>query len=391
MTEYDFIIIGAGAAGLMIADGMGKDPYFRDKRILLIDKDPKKTNDRTWCYWEEGKGPFDAILHKTWDQVYFASKNFKNSFSIAPYSYKMVSGLDFYRAHLERIKEYPNVTFLQETVTEMLEEGNKHILIRTQGGTYYARQVFSSWFAFENINKNPRYPILQQHFIGWFIKTKQPVFKATEATFMDFSIEQKGNTRFMYVLPFSETEAVVEYTLFSEKRLPAQEYEEAITAYMQAHYNCPDFEITETEQGSIPMTCYDFTQHDSDHLFHIGTAGGWSKPSTGYTFRNTAKKSKALLTHLKTGLPLSKFHTKNRFWYYDLLLLNILYRNNELGRPIFESLFKKRSPQLIFKFLDEETKWYEELYIMMAPNPIPFVKSLFRHIFWAITGRKKRW
>jgi lycopene beta-cyclase len=195
----------------------------------------------------------------------------------------------------------------------------------------------------------------------------------------------------MYVLPFSEKEALVEYTLFSPQLLEDKEYEEAIQDYMLKEFNCSDYSISEKEKGSIPMTCYDFSQHNSKSVFHIGTAGGWSKPSTGYTFNNTAKKTEELIAYLKTGNSLENFQKKNRFWYYDLLLLNILYRNNELGHSIFESLFKKRKPQLIFKFLDEETKWYEDIYIMMAPNPIPFIKSLGRHIFWAISGKKKWW
>ena len=73
-----------------------------------------------------------------------------------------------------------------------------------------------------------KYPLLQQHFIGWKIKTSEPAFTADKATFMDFSVAQKGNTRFMYVLPFSKTEALIEYTLFSKDLLPEKEYEECL-------------------------------------------------------------------------------------------------------------------------------------------------------------------
>ncbi|NER09735.1 lycopene beta-cyclase [Muriicola jejuensis] len=391
MTEYDFIIIGAGAAGLMLADGMGKDPAFRHRKILLLDRETKRTNDRTWCYWEKDNGPFDEILHKRWDQIYLSGENLKKTYDIAPYSYKMVRGIDFYSDYLSRIQTYSHITFLQESVTEISEDSDGPALVRTTKNVYRAQQVFNSLFTYQKIGKDPAYPILKQHFIGWFIRTKDPVFHAGRATFMDFSIPQKGNTRFMYVLPFSEYEALVEYTLFSPKLLRDEEYEEAIREYMVREFKCPDYEITDREKGSIPMTCYDFAQHNTPHIFHIGTAGGWSKPSTGYTFMNTAKKTDALLRYLKSNKPLSAFQKKSRFWYYDLLLLNILYRNNELGKPIFESLFKKRKPQLILKFLDEETSWYEDVYIMMAPNPIPFIKSLIRHLFWAVTGKKKRW
>ena len=55
MNKYDYIIIGAGASGLLLADAMGNDSFFADKKILILDKEAKKTNDRTWCYWEKGK------------------------------------------------------------------------------------------------------------------------------------------------------------------------------------------------------------------------------------------------------------------------------------------------------------------------------------------------
>jgi lycopene beta-cyclase len=303
----------------------------------------------------------------------------------------MVRGIDFYQYYLKRISSYPNVTFRQEAVNSVLDQKNLGVKVSTDKNNYLAKQVFDSHFSFKKFKEQPRYPILQQHFIGWFIETKEPVFNPAQATFMDFSVAQKGNTRFMYVLPFSTTSALIEYTLFSDSLLPKEEYETAIAAYLDVHFKDVAFKIVEKEQGSIPMTCIDFTLQNSWNVYHIGTAGGWSKPSTGYTFRNTALKSEALIQHLKENKPLTSFQRRNRFWMYDVLLLNILYRNNALGRSIFEALFTKRKPQLIFKFLDEETRWYEDAYIMMALNPIPFLKSLIRHVVWILTGTKKRW
>ncbi|NNK19890.1 MAG: hypothetical protein HKP07_01190, partial [Flavobacteriaceae bacterium] len=297
MTEYDFIIIGAGAAGLMLADGLGKDPAFRDKSILLLDKDDKTRNDRTWCFWEEGAGPFDHILHKQWPQIYFAGKKHQETYSISPYSYKMVRGIDFYQHYLEKIASYHNVSFKNEAVVESLNTKNVGVKIGTDKNWYFAKQVFDSGWKLSDLNqlkRFPKYPILQQHFIGWFIKTKEQVFDPSRATFMDFSVAQKGNTRFMYVLPFSETYALVEYTLFSGSVLSTKEYEEAIIEYMDTHYKEVKYEVVEKERGSIPMTCLDFTELNYGHVYRIGTAGGWSKPSTGYTFNNTAKKTEEL-------------------------------------------------------------------------------------------------
>ena len=75
---------------------------------------------------------------------------------------------------------------------------------------------------------------------------------------------------------------------------------------------------------------------------------------------------------------MKKFHKKSRFWFYDLLLLDILYRHNELGSAIFSSLFKKGNPNLIFKFLDEETTLIEDFRVILKCPKIPFINALFR-------------
>ena len=178
---------------------------------------------------------------------------------------------------------------------------------------------------------------------------------------MDFSVEQKNNTRFMYVLPFTDTKALIEYTLFSEHLLPIEDYENAIKEYLGQKFNCTDFEILEKEKGSIPMTCYNFQSHNTRRIHYIGSAGGWTKPSTGYTFYNTSRKIKDLIPLIKNGRSFTSLRRKWRFRFYDLLLLDILYTDNGKGQYIFETLFKNRPPQLIFKFLDEETNLWEDL------------------------------
>jgi len=65
MEQYDYIILGAGASGLMLAFRMSQDSFFDEKSILIIDQVKDKGNDRTWCYWEDGSGEWDDLLTKT--------------------------------------------------------------------------------------------------------------------------------------------------------------------------------------------------------------------------------------------------------------------------------------------------------------------------------------
>jgi len=380
MPNYDYIIIGAGASGLLLANAMGSDNFFAGKRILVLDKDAKKTNNRTWCFWEKGEGNFDAILHRKWPQIFFAGKEVSLSTTISPYQYKMLKGIDFYNHYLQKIATYANITFIQEKVSAVVEVTNE-VRVKTASSEYKGKQVFNSIFDYNKALHQKKYPVLQQHFLGWFVKTESAVFKKEEATFMDFSVPQNGNTRFMYVLPFSASEALVEYTLFSEKTLAKNEYETAIITYLEEKLGVTNYKITEVEQGNIPMTCFNFSAANSNQILNIGIAGGWAKPSTGYTFYNSTKKVKKLTQYLKTEKPLSKFSKKTRFWYYDLLLLDVLKKENGLGQSIFEAMFKKRKPQLILKFLDEDTSFLEELKIIWACPKLPFIKALLQRIF----------
>lgn len=379
MGSYDIIIAGAGAAGLLLADALGKDPHFRNHSILLIEKDPVKGNDRTWCFWEKGVGHFDPILHASWDRLYFAGQTYSASFPIAPYRYKMLRGEDFYREYHNRLNSCPNLSQKTGTVTGMREEG-EGVLVTTSTGNYSGKMVFNSLFSRKDLKAQTLYPVLQQHFIGWFIRSETPVFEAKTATFMDFSIEQCGNTRFMYVLPFSDKEALVEYTLFSSELLQDAEYESAIEHYIRHKLGCSHYTVLDKEKGQIPMSCYNFAAANTDRILHIGTAGGWAKPSTGFTFMNTHRKTTALLQHLREGKRLQSFAKRNRFWWYDLLLLDILACDNGKGRQIFEALFRKRKAPLILKFLDEQTSLWEDLMVIRACPKKDFICSLLNRV-----------
>ena len=216
--QYNYIIAGAGCSGLMLAYFLAKSP-LKDKQILLLDSELKNKDDRTWCFWEAGENPFEEIVCHKWQKILFRSAYFEQKMDISPYQYKMLRGIDFYQFVQEKLKNFPNITFLQRKITEIMPS-QKGAEVITETETFQAKYVFNSCF-------RPKIDFAQhlhlfQHFLGWVIETEEDAFEVNCPTLMDFDIPQVGETRFMYVMPTSKRKALVEATIFSPDILSAE-------------------------------------------------------------------------------------------------------------------------------------------------------------------------
>ncbi|MGB0199303.1 MAG: lycopene cyclase family protein, partial [Flavobacteriaceae bacterium] len=372
MKDFDYIIAGGGASGLQLAYRMAQHPVLGKASILILEKNANKQNDRTWCFWEDGDGEWDDLLQSRWNAVQFNSPTHDQKIDLKPLSYKMIRSASWYDHIYKSLHKHPNIELKYESVMSFKEVQNG-VEVTTSKSQYVGQLMFNSILDWDRLTQQQDYPVLQQHFLGWFVRTKAPVFDPETATFMDFDIPQNGHTRFMYVLPVSATEALIEYTLFSKELLPKDEYKNALHAYL-ADKNITEYEVVEEEFGRIPMTCYPFSQHNTRRLLHIGSAGGWTKASTGFTFQNINRKTQALVAHLAENKPLKSFNKKNRFWFYDLLFLDVLAAHNSRGAALFSRMFQKNKPEAIFSFLDDKSSWIQELNIMRSFPTWLFVK-----------------
>ena len=378
MSQYDYIITGSGASGLMLAYRMANDSFFDNSSILIIDKEKKNSDDRTWCFWENGEGEWDELLHKSWDKILFESNTYKNTIPLQSYAYKMLRSGVFYDKLWNFINTKNNIRFIEDTVVN-IEGSEDGAIVETLKSKYFTTKLLNSIDLNKKYTLQKKYPVLLQHFCGWFIETDKNLFDDSIATFMDFTVDQKRNTRFMYVLPISPNKALFEYTLFSKEVLTKDEYEDELLKYL-ATKSITEYTITEIEQGVIPMTSYKFWEQNSKNILHIGTVGGWTKASTGYTFKNTSKKTIQLIAFLKAENDFTHFRKKTRFWWYDLLLIDVLSSYNHLGSKLFSTLFKRNSLKNVFRFLDEETSFIEDLRIMLSMPPLKFITALFRRV-----------
>ncbi len=379
-TVFDYAIIGAGAAGLHLAMAMSEEPYFDSKRILIIEKESEKNTYPTWCFWEKGTGKWDDIVAKTWNETAYVTRKKELRISLGDYTYKMVHGQDFHREARKRLKDKTQFTWVEAEI-DHLNHGHP-VKITSKGKvTYHASHIFDSRIDPGIFNQGIRHTYLKQHFEGWVIQTKDKVFDPAVFTIMDYRLIYPGTTSFTYLLPLNAHEGLVEYTFFSPHEVEKDVYETYIKQYISKYLGIENYEVIRKESGIIPMTDFPFYRFNDEFVTKIGTAGGWVKGSTGYSFKHAERKSARIVENIKNGRPPAEKLSKKRFRIYDALFLDVLYRHNKNGPRLFNDMYYKNDIELIFSFLDEETSFAQEVKIMNTFDKLIFSKAILKRMF----------
>ena len=378
-SQYDIIIIGAGCAGLSLLVRIVNDEKLSSKKILLLDKTFKNQNDRTWCFWEKKEGYFENIVYHQWNNLEVKHPAGELTLNASPYRYKMIRGLDFYKRCLGIIEKAPNVTIVYDAVDTIDAE---------QGVVTCGERRFQATYLFSSIllqppvlGKNDFY--LLQHFMGWFIETDTDCFDPQTAQLMNFNVSQQQGCTFVYVLPVSRRKALIEYTLFSEEELPEKEYQQGLQQFITTQLGIQQYKIAEVENGVIPMTNLLFPQQEG-RLFYIGTAGGQTKASTGYTFQFIQKQSAAIVEKLAAKEIPSVSAPPQRFNFYDSVLLRVLHERKMPGADVFYQIFQRNKASKVFRFLDNETNLWEELQIMNSARKKVFIPAVMQELQYTV-------
>jgi len=369
--SYDFIVAGAGLSGLSFIHHLLRS-NLRNSKVLVLDADAKKSNDRTWSFWTK-ELPSYQCAGKAWDRMSFVSDDLNRSDQLSEFRYYTIQGLDFYKEVLAEVSASDNIEFRQHLIVDIKQE-NDFVKVHTDAGVFECSNVIDSIYrprlsTTENL-------VCWQNFLGWTIKTDMPVFEPSTPILMDFRTEQDAESaNFVYVLPYEENRALVEYTAFTPMKEVREElFKARLDEYLEDHFSLKKFTIIDEEVGQIPMTDYSFSRKSGERIFHIGTAGGDTKPTTGYTFTNVQKACKSIIDGWGKNTTLEK--SPVRFRFYDQLLLRIIQEKPQNVKPIMEFLFRNNPIDRVLKFLDEQTNLLEESYILGLLPWKPFIQAL---------------
>ncbi|WP_027000022.1 beta-carotene 15,15'-dioxygenase, Brp/Blh family [Eisenibacter elegans] len=397
LYEASLAIVGGGGAGMHLLYALHQSGYLATHRVLVFEPTQKwGENDRTWCFWAASTDniirDLAPAISYSWDAVALKDQDQ----SIAPFGYYHIRSADFYAQVYAACCQYTSLSWIEARVNTLQPCMGGWQICTDSGEVYTVSQVYNSSMLVPknwNANQAVRDIPLWQSFVGWRIRLDQPRWKDNPRVFqlMNFEVAQQEQCQFVYVLPFSATEALVELTRFGAAFLDKEGAQPVLDTWIRTHLG--PYTILETELGRIPMSTALYADNHTQPLpgyQPLGTVAGAVKSTTGYAFQTMYTHAQAIARALQSpqaqSVGYQAINRKKRFVFYDRLLLHLLLCFPSLGKPIFERLFAGVPVWMVLKFLDEKTTLLQELRIFASLPLRPFLWALWQDLL-----RPRKW
>ena len=354
MKEFNYIIIGGGCAGLSLAYELETHDKLKNKSLAIIEPRDEYKRDKTWSFWKVFPHNFEDCVKKSWNNFTINSPNETKYIECKTTPYQTIDSELFYNKILSKLKLNKNITFFKN-----INEVNKSNSI-----------IFNSVAKYDD-QKNK----LWQHFCGVEIETDKEFFDDEIFNLMDFACDQRNKVHFFYTLPFTKNKALVETTWISELDNDSlKDYDQQIDNYLSNHLNIRNCKINYKEEGAIPL----FRQKSIKKLneINIGSAGGMTRLSTGYTFLNIQEQSKYIRENIDNINKVKLFQINKKYDFLDNIFLKVLKKNSSQMGNIFYKMFDS-SPSSIINFLSNKSSLFEDLEIISKMPKSIFIKQLF--------------
>ena len=354
MKEFDYVILGGGCAGLSLAYQLDINNKIKNKTLAIVEMREEYKRDKTWSFWKITDHNFDDCIIKSWNNFTINIKSETYEVLNKEYPYQTIDSGLFYQKILKQLKQNKNIEYFKNTNELKLENSI----------------VFNSFPPKKN-NENE----LWQHFKGLEIETSKNIFDDEIFNLMDFDCDQKKNVHFFYTLPFAKNRALIETTWLSKMNDKSlEDYDIQLETYIKDTLKIKDYKINYEEEGAIPLF-YPRNKVDKNKI-NIGSSGGMTRLSTGYTFLNIQEHSKYLVNNIDQIQNVKPYHIGKKYEFLDKIFLNVLKSHPEKMPKIFFNMFKA-PPKKVIKFLSNKSNIFDDLSIILKMPKWIFVKNIF--------------
>jgi lycopene beta-cyclase len=372
-TEVDIAIIGGGNAGLTLAAQLASQA--KTPSTVVIEPQTPAQRDCSWGLWalDEQADQLNQATKGRWRQWQLIDNHSRIVHSSDQYSYLSLSSADYLRDRAAQLHE--PISMVQEAVTN-LQAGQDRTTVETDHNRYSAKTVYDS--RPPKIAENG----LRQHFFGLHIYSKQPIKNPHIATLMDFRVDQSRGLHFIYALPYSDHQMLVESTLISATVEPQDWYRKAIDQWLQEH-SIEVAEIISEEMGVIPMDSL-MTDPTAEPLAApIGAASGAVRRSSGYAFQHIQQQTMQLAAGIAQGNMAVPTPISSRLTVMDKIFNGVLLSRPELGVSLYMRMAKALNGDQFARFMLGQATIRDWLHVIAAMPKGPFIKQLYQTIFRA--------
>ena len=182
---------------------------------------------------------------------------------------------------------------------------------------------------------------------------------------MDFQLPQDDGIAFLYVLPHSPREALVEATVFAGQRIPAGRLDGMLDDALAARIDAA-VETLGEERGAIPMVPNLGEASPAPGVIPIGTRAGAPRGSTGYAFLPIQRHSRALADRVARGDPGPVAMRGRLTDWLDRVFLARLLARPDAAPADFGRLFARVPAPRLVRFLMERGGAIDHLRVMAA-------------------------
>jgi len=354
MKEFDYIIIGGGCAGLSLAYELDDHKKLENKTLAIIETRDEYKKDKTWSFWKVTPHNFEDCVKKSWDNFTINIPNNTKYVECKDKPYQTIDSGLFYQKIIDKLKQNTNICFFKN-INEVNTENS---------------YIFNSVSNAADSKNN-----LWQHFSGVEIETIKNSFDDEIFNLMDFDCDQKNSVHFFYTLPYSKTKALIETTWISDlNSVSLKDYDNQLKNYIENKLRIKNYKIIFKETGAIPL----FHPKNIKKLnqVEIGTAGGMTRLSTGYTFSNIQEQSKYIRKNIENIKNTKIFSIDKKYQFLDNIFLKVLKNNPNEMAQIFYKMFNC-SPNTVINFLSNKSNMYEDISIISKMPKWMFLKQLF--------------
>jgi len=351
--KVDIAIIGDGCAGLSLAAQAASLPAHAIHVLSPQSNSPDQ--DHVWGYWQmDWLKDVAPLAFKTWHKWVIQTVDTEVEMQAHQHPYKAIKRHNWL-AHCRIHAEKNGVNFHSDMSS--IDD-------------------FPSEKIFDSRPPKSRPNMMVQHFIGWEVRAEAGSFNDGIAILMDFRCDQSRGVHFIYCLPFSDCEALVESTLISLTIEQDQFYESAISTWLSECAAVKQFEVLRREKGAIPLGL--MHRHDPDFQ-GIGANCGAIRPSSGYAFTFIHKQIATALKQVAAGRKLSFVSPHKKIdLFMDRIFLSVLRNEPHYAPQLFAALGARLTGDEFARFLSGEVDMKLRLKVIRAMPVWPFIRALFR-------------